>query len=107
MTNTSEQSFEFFSCSDDSFSEHSSSSSEYDVLESTRTTLSDQTLLMQAFRGAVCSRKEMAREWRTERENDITMAMRTAPDNEVASSSKKSYSSRVRSLMRKLRLGGK
>ena len=109
LSNYSEESFESNndSCSDASGSDLYSTRSDLDISTSSRTTLSDQTLLRQAFGGAVHGRKVVAREWRTEREQDISVAVRIAEANEAAATPKKSYSSRVRSLMRKLRLTGK
>jgi hypothetical protein len=88
-------------CSEDSSSDRLSACSDFESSESASPILSDQTLLRQAFKGAVRGRKVVAREWRTERECDISHTAGLAVADEAASESKKSY---LRSLMRKLRL---
>ena len=101
-SNFSEQSIATFS--DDSSSDHLSACYDVGSFEPASQILSDQTLLKQAFRGTVNGRKEVAREWRTERECDISLSARIAEAEEVVSTPKKSY---VRSLMQKLHLVGK
>ena len=65
--------------------------------------LSDQTLLVQAFRGTVNGRKSAARDWLVDRVEDIIYSdVQRSPLPESLES--KSYSGKLRGLMRKLNI---
>ena len=64
-----------------------------------RASLSDQTLLMQAFRGSVNVRKTAARDWLVDRVDDIS----DAESQSSPAKKDKGYSSKIRSLMHKLK----
>ena len=94
-------------CSDDSESDTRSISSDHCVLPTDAcnpaVALSDQTLLVQAFRGSVRGRKSAARDWLVDRVDDICHA--EEPEAQVQKD--RSYSSKLRSLMRKLNISSK
>ena len=91
-------------CSDDSESDTTSINSDCNGLTTEACyqsiALSDQTLLVQAFRGSVRGRKSAARDWLVERVEDISHAV----EPEAPVKKDKSYSSKLRSLMRKLNI---
>ena len=90
-------------CSDDSESDTTSINSDFALATDAcypSIALSDQTLLVQAFRDSVRGRKSAARDWLVERVEDISHAVEPeAPVKKV-----RSYSSKLRSLMRKLNI---
>jgi hypothetical protein len=95
----------FGTCSDDSSPDHLSASSDVDSFDSKSSILSDQNKLKQAFQGAVNDRKLLAREWRTERECEISHAAGQTELDDVVfaddASSKKSY---LQNLLRMLHI---
>ncbi len=65
--------------------------------------LSDQTLLKQAFGVAVHSRRSKAKDWRHERENQIAQDLSQSGETELKEFTKNgSYSSKIRSLLRRM-----
>ena len=93
-------------CSDDSESDTTSINSDFALATDAcypSIALSDQTLLVQAFRGSVRGRKSAARDWLVDRVDDICHA--EEPEAQVQKD--RSYSSKLRSLMRKLNISSK
>jgi hypothetical protein len=70
--------------------------------------LSEQTLLKQAFSVAVHYRRSMARDWRRERESEFIDKLSLAEESRATRVTKKrSYSTKIRSLLQKLTFAGK
>ncbi len=71
--------------------------------------LSDQTLLKQAFSGAVHCRKSTAQDWRHERETQFVEESDCSADSEAKNNVSKgrSYSSRIRGFVKKIAFAGK
>jgi hypothetical protein len=92
-------------------SQYSDSESVFTDVDSTCSlSLSDQTLLKQAFSGAVHSRKCTAKDWRHEHERQFQfiedVICPTESDSNQANKSR-SYSSRIRGFVKKLTSAGK
>ncbi len=90
-------------------SQYSDSESVFADVESTSSlSLSDQTLLKQAFQGAVHSRKCTAMDWRHERQSDFIEVLDCPAESAADKANKsRSYSSRLRSFVKKLPFAGK
>ena len=93
--------------SDESESDDVSCNSDQNTVISTvgseKMDLSDQTLLVQAFRGSVKGRQSAARDWLVDRVEDI----KHAEDQVPPATHDKSYSTKLRNLMRKLNISKK
>ena len=93
-------------------SQYSDEESVYPDVESAESgnnvSLSDQTLLKQAFRGSVHGRKITAKDWRHERETQFDEDLNPPPEiDSKKSDTNRSYSSKIRGFLRKLTFAGK
>ena len=90
------------------YSDEESVYAEVDVESANNLSLTDQTLLKQAFRGTVHSRKTTAKDWRHERESQFDEDLSSPPEiDPKKTDTSRSYSSKIRGFLRKLACTGK
>ena len=91
----------------DDFSHYSDARSTFDDCEAANSHgLSEQTLLKQAFRVAVHSRRSKAKDWRRERESQFLEDPSLSETTDSMVTKNTSYSSKIRSLLRTLAFAG-